>query len=1381
MNVIFDDFVDGLFHQVQQKVVPALESVTQKATQRLSDHLHAPPSSTDLVYITDRLVVLSQPAICPDPTYLDSGRDVQREARQRPQLAREVSTLGNSSQASSTDQDNDKSDEDDDADAFNPQDPVSMATDEEVASQTQREPAPADPLNENPSAVSNGKQDLTPTIIETKGESDEEPGENVSQRIDSNDENDTGPEDSKTAPSIPLQHQRGSAIKNSAATIVSYLDKRHGMNSYLAFSLADERPDDRTLLLFRRQIVRLGWWSPCIQRSETPSISKVLKVCYAIHTYLQLDPANTALVYCSNGKTRTGIVIACYLKFANLVQHSYEGFFHFLAKRGIKNPEATWKQLPPSLRLFFRQFDSALNMGGFLNQKPLLLRAIALQGVPVEDKPCLDIWDSSQRHVYSSHPENWNLDFKGTAEQSESSQWADEEGFYKVNALLEGDFLLLCRFGGEFARETTVHDPSKILFRYTNTTGFLSGGFPYELPPSKVDLARSYANHLDDEDFMVSLLFEGDWEQTGIKRSSEDHQHLKTPGKVCGERIWQCHEKGTFEEGFNTIFQYHSARPNHSDVEDFQRFHRNDLVQDCSSHLICIALQLTNFHYKKAEVLLLESPSLSWWHQQPRSNKTDGANASPPEEDEVLENNRNIKKRSVLVGAECAQSIFGVLDEIDVTKNLSPNVISMVNDYKPSQHAAQASLDYEVTSIQKNDSLRNRAQAQSMDICLRDSGWMIPGLGYPRRGDITGRFGNESLKADCVKEQATTRQSRSFPKVPYFPREGPALLPPSSKRRRTGLPSVDQPLRVLPFDRKREVAMQLFIHLRHTGVTLPGLIGLLEASEALNKVPGKVEPSNEKEEGGIEGVDNEANLPNVSRGPSMNRKSKEQKEKEWADARKAEEDVKTKNKEMGKKEEKDQSGLPQNKDGHESEVPLKDNPDYSKYFKMLKMGMAKEQVEHAMKRDEKDPNILDLDPNLSLKSQVPDQPENVDGEVPLKNDPEYLKYFKMLKMGLPVDAVKNALARDGKDPSIMDLDPEKSIKAQRKGNGNDDGPPLKDDPEYAKYFKMLKMGLPVDAVKNALTRDGKDPGIMDLDPNLSIKSQEGSSEDTGVPLKDDPEYTKYFKMLKMGLPVDAVKNALVRDGKDPKITDLDPNLSIKSQQGGSEDTGVPLKDDPEYSKYFKMLKMGLPLDAVKNALTRDGKDPTVMDLDPSKSVQAQRGASEDVDTGTPLKDDPEYAKYFKMRSMGLPVDAVKNALTRDGKDPGIMDMDPTKSVAFQTKASASSKKSPAKKKKRVRRKKIYWNPINPAKLKEDSMWNIVKDAVTMTKLNYDQREFEELFTESADPKEKKKKKTETTAKKLVQVIDGKKSMNGGIILARLKMEYSTIAEIVTKM
>src|SRR3569623_1203445 len=100
-------------------------------------------------------------------------------------------------------------------------------------------------------------------------------------------------------------------------------------------------------------------------------------------------------------------------------------------------------------------------------------------------------------------------------------------------------------------------------------------------------------------------------------------------------------------------------------------------------------------------------------------------------------------------------------------------------------------------------------------------------------------------------------------------------------------------------------------------------------------------------------------------------------------------------------------------------------------------------------------------------------------------------------------------------------------------------------------------------------------------------------------------------MLEKGLPVGAVKNALQRDGLDPGILDLDPSKSLSSQTKTAQtsaagDSGVPLREDPEWKKYFTMLKMGLSLDQVKNAATRDGKDATVLDLDPNKSVTYQR-------------------------------------------------------------------------------------------------------------------------------------------------------------------------------
>ena len=217
--------------------------------------------------------------------------------------------------------------------------------------------------------------------------------------------------------------------------------------------------------------------------------------------------------------------------------------------------------------------------------------------------------------------------------------------------------------------------------------------------------------------------------------------------------------------------------------------------------------------------------------------------------------------------------------------------------------------------------------------------------------------------------------------------------------------------------------------------------------------------------------------------------------------------------------------------------------------------------------------------------------------------------------------------------------------------------------------------------------------------------------------------------------------------------------------------------------------------AVKNALSRDGLDPGIMDLDPKKSLASQTDGGdaeeeEEADTGPPLNEDPVYAKYFKMLKVGLPIGAVKNACTRDNVDPSIMDLDPEKSLKSQQgKPSSAASAKKKEKKPKVRRKKLYWTPIDEKKIEKDSLWSIVRGSINMSQLKYDASEFEDLFTDKLE----KKAKSPTAAggaggggggggpKKSVQVIDGKRGMNGGIILSRIKMEYSEIAKLVDMM
>jgi hypothetical protein len=306
---------------------------------------------------------------------------------------------------------------------------------------------------------------------------------------------------------------------------------------------------------------------------------------------------------------------------------------------------------------------------------------------------------------------------------------------------------------------------------------------------------------------------------------------------------------------------------------------------------------------------------------------------------------------------------------------------------------------------------------------------------------------------------------------------------------------------------------------------------------------------------------------------------------------------------------------------------------------------------------------------------------------------------------------------------------------------------------------MLRMGLPRGAVENAMTRDGADLSLLDLDPEKSLVSQRPTQAvSSDPPLKDDECFTKYYKMLRMGLPRGAVENAMTRDGADLSLLDLDPEKSLVSQRPTKAvSSDPPLKDDECFTKYYKMLRMGLPRGAVENAMTRDGADLSLLDLDPDRSLISQKSniANNEIRT----KEDISGKADFN------PFQTQSNASQKVSSSP----------LAAEPRQNAA--------KKNVRRKKIYWNPINPGELKEDSLWSLVKGKVQMDSLNYDVREFEDLFTESPDAAKAKMMKTEKRieTKRSVQVVDGKRSMNGGIILKRLRIEYKALAEMVESM
>ncbi len=175
---------------------------------------------------------------------------------------------------------------------------------------------------------------------------------------------------------------------------------------------------------------------------------------------------------------------------------------------------------------------------------------------------------------------------------------------------------------------------------------------------------------------------------------------------------------------------------------------------------------------------------------------------------------------------------------------------------------------------------------------------------------------------------------------------------------------------------------------------------------------------------------------------------------------------------------------------------------------------------------------------------------------------------------------------------------------------------LCEHPKYKDYFKKLKVGVPIEAVKGLMTRNGLDPSIMDHDPNEMVDNEEEStssdksnasnnllaaiqargqqnqpSSSTKVKLCEHPKYKDYFKKLKVGVPIESVKGLMTRNGLDPSIMDHDPNELVDNTEESEEK--VPLANHPVFGKYFSDLAKGVSKDQIMNQMTLDGYDPQV--------------------------------------------------------------------------------------------------------------------------------------------------------------------------------------------
>ncbi|TMW63406.1 hypothetical protein Poli38472_002347 [Pythium oligandrum] len=358
-------------------------------------------------------------------------------------------------------------------------------------------------------------------------------------------------------------------------------------------------------------------------------------------------------------------------------------------------------------------------------------------------------------------------------------------------------------------------------------------------------------------------------------------------------------------------------------------------------------------------------------------------------------------------------------------------------------------------------------------------------------------------------------------------------------------------------------------------------------------------------------------------------------------------------------------------------------PDVSKFRKLLTMGAPLEAVKAKMRQAGLDPALLDQKPASTPSAvQQPAQAEVPPVPTPTQESApdEAERFRKLLAMGAPLEAVKAKMRQAGLDPVLLDR---KSVSQPSATTSSTPSTPepaaapsvpasrkVKDDPEYVKFFKLQAMGAPAAAVKAKMTQAGLNPALLDT-PDADMPGKSPSQPPAQAPapvaakvlVKDDPEYAKFFKLRAMGAPAEAVKAKMRQAGVNPDFLDTpDAEMPSKAEPQTASapvQAKVLVKDDSEYAKFFKLQAMGAPAPAVKAKMVQAGLHPDLLDTPnaemPSKGGEASGGASAPEAPKVLVKDDPEYAKFFKLQAMGAPAPAVKAKMVQAGLNPDLLD------------------------------------------------------------------------------------------------------------------------------
>jgi len=290
-------------------------------------------------------------------------------------------------------------------------------------------------------------------------------------------------------------------------------------------------------------------------------------------------------------------------------------------------------------------------------------------------------------------------------------------------------------------------------------------------------------------------------------------------------------------------------------------------------------------------------------------------------------------------------------------------------------------------------------------------------------------------------------------------------------------------------------------------------------------------------------------------------------------------------------------------------------------------------------------------------------------------------------------------------------------------------------------------------------------------------------------------------MLKMNVPLAAVRHKMTLEGIDPRLIDAvckdGPNSEkVKSTSDNLKkketSNNLSTEDEAKVAKYRKMLKMNVPLAAVRHKMTLEGIDPRLIDAvckdgndnlstsaDIEKVKSINKAKAIDMSTLSP-EDEKIVAPYRKMKKI-LPVGPLRHKMMSDGIDSRLIDAFFGVENSDKENNGAPGRPSLTKKPSRSRGLlNLHWTPLSPTSA-EQSFWGKTpakKKAVE----DSDVAKLEQLFSR----KKNEKPKGANTSKALVsskktktaQILDSNRAQNITITLTSFNKVFESHDDLI---